>query len=267
MPPDDLLPDALRPDWDAPPGIAALMSTRHGGISAAPFHSLNLRPPQLGGNEADDPAAVLENQRRFAQALGAMPVWLDQVHGADAVRLTAADLSSGRPLQRADASISTEPGVACAVLVADCLPVLLCTADGGAVGAAHAGWRGLASGVLERTVQALCAAAGCAPGELLAWLGPCIGPRQFEVGGDVLMAFGVDPATAHDMRFTARPRADGSPRWLADLPRLARDRLSGAGVTRISGGRWCTFEDGSRFFSFRRDRVTGRLAAAIARVG
>lgn len=240
--------------WDAPANVGAWMSTRDGGVSRPPFDSLNLRPPGLRGDAADDPAAVAENQRRFAAAIGAAPVWLDQVHGADVVRLDAA--TAGHPT--ADAAVTAVPGVACAVLVADCLPVLFCDRGGRAVGAAHAGWRGLAAGVLERTVATLCEAAGAAPADLLAWLGPCIGPRAFEVGADVLAAFPLDRG-----RFADRPRPDGAPRWLADLPGLARDRLARAGVSRVTGGTWCTVEDPSRFFSFRRDRVTGRLAAAV----
>jgi polyphenol oxidase len=260
------LPQAIRPDWPAPPGITALMSTRAGGVSAAPFDSLNLRPPELGGADVDAPAAVLENQRRFALALGARPVWLQQVHGADVLRLSAAHLHPGASLPQADASICTEPGIACAVQVADCLPVLLCSADGRAVGAAHAGWRGLAAGVVDHTVAALCEAAGCAPGHLLAWLGPCIGPDAFEVGADVLAAFGADPQAlppedAALFRFS--PRADGSPRWRADLPGLARRRLQALGVHRVSGGHWCTVAAASRFFSFRHAPRTGRMAAAI----
>ncbi|HYE71159.1 MAG TPA: peptidoglycan editing factor PgeF [Aquabacterium sp.] len=262
-----VLPGAIRPDWPAPESVSALMSTRAGGVSAPPFDSLNLRPAGLPGDAVDEPAAVAENQRRFAAALGAEPVWLDQVHGADVVRLTRADTAPGRGFLRADASISTEPGVGCVVLVADCLPVLLCSRDGGVVGAAHAGWRGLAAGVLERSVAAMCAAAGCGPDQLLAWLGPCIGPRQFEVGADVLAAFGADPAAPDATHFIPRPRSDGSPRWLANLAQLARDKLGAAGVTAVTGGGWCTVEDGSRFFSFRRDRVTGRLAAGLARRG
>lgn len=259
-----LLPDALRPEWPAPANVAALMSTRAGGVSAAPFDTLNLRPPGLRGDAVDEPGAVRENQRRFAAALGARPVWLDQVHGADVVRLTPDHLAPDAPFPRADASVTTEPGIGCAVLVADCLPVLLCDRGGRAVGAAHAGWRGLAGGVIEQTLGALCDAAGCAPADVIAWLGACIGPRQFEVGADVLQAFGADPAGADPARFVYRPREDGSPRWLANLPQLARDRLRAAGVDSISGGTWCTVEAPSRFFSFRRDRVTGRLAAAIA---
>ncbi len=264
MPAEHLLPRAIRPDWPAPAAVSALMSTREGGVSAPPFDSLNLRPAALPGDVVDDAAAIAENQRRFAAALGARPVWLEQVHGADVVRLSADDLAAGRPFHRADASISTEPGVGCVVQVADCLPVLLCDRAGRVVGAAHAGWRGLAAGVLERTVQAMCEAAGLVPDQLLAWLGPCIGPRQFEVGADVLAAFGANAAAPDPTRFVARPRPDGAPRWLANLPQLARDRLHAAGVTQVSGGSWCTVEDASRFFSFRRDRTTGRLAAGIA---
>lgn len=256
--------DWLRPDWSAPAGVSALMSTRLGGVSAAPFDSLNLRPPELGGADVDAPQAVRENQRRFARALGATPVWLEQVHGCSVSRLTRADLAPGRTLARADASLSTTPGVACAVLVADCLPLLMCSDDGRAVAAAHAGWRGLAAGVIEATLDALCAAAGCRPADVMVWLGACIGPRQFEVGAEVLRAFGVDPASPDGRCFMARPRADGSARWLADLPQLARDRLAAGGVARVSGGRWCTVEDRARFFSYRRDGRTGRMAAAIA---
>ena len=257
-----LLPDAIRPAWGAPAHVTALMSTRQGGVSQEPFDSLNLRPPGLPGGDADDPAAVLHNQRRFAAALGARPVWLNQVHGAQVLRLHA-----GLPrdaLPQADASVCTEPGIACAVLVADCLPVLLCTDDGSGVAAAHAGWRGLAGGVLDNTVAALCQATGLASERLLAWLGPCIGPAAFEVGEDVLQAFTADPVRPDPEFFIARRRSDGNPAWLANLPALARQRLLGLGVTRISGGAWCTVGDASRFFSYRRDRRCGRLAAAIA---
>ena len=263
---DDSAKAWLRPDWPAPPGIRALMSTRLGGVSQAPFGSLNLRPPVLGGEGVDEPAAVLENQRRFAAALGAQPVWLNQVHGAQVVTLKPADAQPGAPLHRADASISTTPGLACTVLVADCLPVLLASRDGRVVGAAHAGWRGLADGVLAATVTAMCRAADCAPPDLMAWLGPCIGPAQFEVGADVLQAFGAGPLAPDGRLFVASPRPDGSPRWRADLCGLARQRLQALGLPAdaVSGGGWCTVTDASRFFSFRRDGRTGRLAAAIA---
>ena len=254
-----VLSEALRPDWPAPPRVRALMSTRAGGASAPPFDALNLRPSALAGEQVDEPAAVAENQRRFARALGAAPVWLDQVHGARVARLTLADLTTGQPLPRADASVTTDAGVACAVLVADCLPLLLASRDGRAVGAAHVGWRGLAAGVIEAAIAALRDVAGCAPGDLLAWLGPCIGRHAFEVGADV-----VDACGGPGPSFVACRRADGSPGWLADLPGLARDRLAAAGVEAVYGGRWCTVSEPLRFFSFRRDRVTGRMAAAVA---
>jgi YfiH family protein len=262
------LGQALRPDWPAPAAVSALMSTRQGGVSASPFDSLNLRPHGLSaptdGACCDAEAAVLENQRRFGAALGARPVWLNQVHGTAVVRLESGHLRPGAALPVADASICTEPGIACTVLVADCLPLLLCSADGLAVGAAHAGWRGLAGGVIDNTLAALCAAAGCRADQLLAWLGPCIGPQAFEVGADVLLAFGQTLQSPDPTLFVYRPRLDGSPRWHGNLVELARRRLTTLGVLQISGGAWCTATDASRFFSFRRDGRTGRLAAAVA---
>ena len=240
-----------------PPEVGGLMSTRRGGVSRAPFDSLNLRPAGLRGDAVDEPAAIHENQRRFAGWLeGAQPVYLDQVHGARVVRLTRADLAKGQAFAQADASVTTERGVACTVLVADCLPVLLAAPGGHAVGAAHAGWRGLASGVVEATLEALCEAAGCEPAEVSAWLGACIGPDAFEVGDDVCEAFGAGASAFF------RPGAAPG-KWWADLPGLARHRLQLAGVTQVGGGQWCTHSEPARFFSFRRDRVTGRHAAAI----
>ena len=243
--------DWLVPDWDAP-GAGAVMTTRRGGFSAAPFDSMNLRA-EVG----DDPVAVRRNQALLAQAVDATPVYLNQVHGARVVRLGRADIVPGAAVHEADASVSTEPGVACTAQVADCLPVLF--AAPGGVAAAHAGWRGLAGGVLEATVAALCDATGCQSGQIQAWLGACIGPDRFEVGADVLSAFGTSEDASDPARF--RPRAPG--KWLANLPLLARDRLQACGVLSIDGGRWCTVEDASRFFSFRRDRVTGRMVAAV----
>jgi YfiH family protein len=245
--------DFIRPDWSVDARVGALMSTRAGGVSTPPFDSLN-----LGRSGGDAPTAVAENRRRFEAAIGATPIWLSQVHGARVLRLPA-----GEGPHEADASVATEPGVVCTVMVADCLPVLFAAPGARGVGAAHAGWRGLAGGVLEATVAALCDEAGCRPQELSAWLGPCIGPRQFEVGADVLAAFGPAAAARFAPRGPAHVGPDGSPRWLADLPGLARDRLQAAGVARVSGGTWCTVEERSRFFSFRRDRTTGRMAAAI----
>lgn len=246
----------LRPDWPAPPGVQAAMSTRQGGISAAPWQSLN-----LGAAVGDDALAVAQNRARFSSALGAPPCWLRQVHGIEVRKLGAA--LPDRPDEPADAAWTDEPGIACTVLVADCLPVLFAARQGGAVAAAHAGWRGLAAGVLEATLLALQQGAGVAPAEVVAWLGPCIGPRQFEVDADVLRAF-TEPADASS--FVPRQRADGSARWLADLQQLALQRLLRAGVGSVSVLPLCTVEEDSRFFSFRRagaTRPTGRMAAAV----
>ena len=248
-------PDWLVPAWAAP-GVGALMTTRRGGVSAAPFESFNLRP-DIG----DAPDAVAHNRASLARAAGAMPVYLNQVHGARVVRLGLADAAPGAPVHEADASVTTLPGIACTVQVADCLPVLFAAPGGravGAVGAAHAGWRGLAAGVLEATLHEVCVAAGCEPEEVEVWLGACIGPTKFEVGADVLQAFGTVGQGAL-RRFV--PNAPG--KWLADLPQLARDRLRAAGVRTVQGGTWCTVSEASRFFSFRRDRVTGRMAALV----
>ena len=249
-------------DWLAadglPPGVAGGMSTRRGGVSQGPFAGLNLRPSGLPAAEQDDPAAIAENLRRWSGVCApARPVWLDQVHGPAVVRVAAADVNGSEgPFLQADASVTTEPGVACTVLVADCLPVLFASADGRAVGAAHAGWRGLAGGVLEACLAEVCRAAGCRPGQVSAWLGACIGPQAFEVGEEVRVAFG--PSAGAHFRPGIAPG-----KWWADLPALARLRLSEAGVRQVSGGAWCTHSDASRFFSFRRDRVTGRHAASI----
>lgn len=245
--------DWLRPDWQAS-GVAGLMTTRQGGVSVAPFAGLNLR---AGLGDAD--AAVAQNRLVLTDALEATPVWLNQVHGVTVVRLCAADAASGAVVHSADASVTTERGIACTAQVADCLPVLFAAPDGVAVGAAHAGWRGLAHGVLEATVREVCEAAGCDPLRLQVWMGACIGPKQFEVGQDVLEAFGVSTTAGASPRFV--PKGPG--KWLADLPALARDRLISVGVRVISGGTWCTVSEPSRFFSYRRDRVTGRMAAAV----
>ena len=248
----------LRPAWPAVPGVGAAMSLREGGVSSGPFASLNISLAV-----GDDPAAVAENRARFAAAIGVRAVWPWLVHGADVTRLL-----SGAPdiaPTPADGVWTTERGLACTVTAADCMPVLFALRDGSAVGAAHAGWRGLAAGVLEATVQALCDGTGAKASDLQAWLGPCIGPRLFEVGADVLQGFAQDPEHTDLPGFVFRPRADGVPRWLANLPRLAQDRLETIGVTQLSVANTCTVEDASRFFSFRRDAITGRMAAAIWR--
>ncbi len=245
----------LAPAWPAPPGVRAACSTRAGGVSLAPYDSLN-----LGDHVGDDAAAVAENRRRFGAALGARPVFLKQVHGTGVVRLEPGCVDG----TEADACWTTERGLACTMMVADCLPVLLADRAGTMVGAAHCGWRGLAGlqgqGVLEALVAAMQAAAGPAA-QWLAWLGPCIGPTAFEVGPEVRAAF-VDG----DARAAACFRPHARAKFLADLPALARLRLQALGITAISGNdggaAWCTVADASRFFSHRRDRVSGRFAAA-----
>lgn len=263
--------DWLIPDWKIS-GVGALMTTRQGGVSAAPFDSLNLRD-----GIGDDPAHVKRNQTVLADAIGATPVFVNQVHGKHVVQLTHADALPGAAIHTGDASFTTEPGIACTVQVADCMPVLFAAPQGRAVGAAHAGWRGLALGVLEATLASVCQAGQCAPADVQVWLGASIGPRRFEVGEDVLAAFvatsGVESSGPADLTEAPRrvavargflPLAPG--KWLANLPHLATSRLRAAGVHSISGGTWCTVENPSRFFSFRRDRVTGRMVAAIWKV-
>jgi polyphenol oxidase len=260
----------LRPEGLGP-GVGALMSTRAGGCSVAPWGRLN-----LGTAVGDDPEAVAHNRVVFAAALGAPPVFLRQVHGTRVVHLGLQHADPAAPIEEADACVTVVPGVACTVQVADCLPVLLAAPGGRGVAAAHAGWRGLAAGVLEATLHELCAVAHCTAAEVRAWLGPCIGPQHFEVGSEVreAMLAAVNEASRAGGPDTSRalvgacfaPHPSGSGKWLADLAGLARLRLAAAGVGQVSGGAWCTHSDASRFFSFRRDGVTGRMAAAIWRL-
>lgn len=235
-------------------GVSGLMTTRRGGCSVVPWDSMN-----LGSFVQDDPASVAHNRAFFQQQIGATPVFLRQVHGTRVIRLCADSALPQAPLQQADASVTTEAGIACCVLVADCLPVLFAAANGRAVGAAHAGWRGLAAGVLEETLRQVCDCAECDPREIHVWLGACIGPGRFEVGDDVLQAFGCDFKAADPSRFTLTHGG----KWLANLPQLARDRLAAGGVRYISGADACTVEQASKFFSYRRDGITGRMAAAV----
>jgi YfiH family protein len=259
---------AAHPDWLQPlwrdPHVGSLVTTRRGGVSTGRFESMNLRD---GLGDAD--TSVDANWRRLLDATGVPVVRLHQVHGARVVRIGARDLLPSAPTLEADACWTTEASVGCAVQVADCLPAFM--AAPGGVAAAHAGWRGLAGGVLENTVAALCAGLNCRPDEIQAWLGPCIGPGRFEVGADVLRAFGRNPDSAPSVDEVGVPDgrfvATSPGKWLADLPGLARDRLQTLGVTDVSGGEWCTVDDASRFFSFRRDGVTGRMVAVIWRRG
>lgn len=239
------------PDWPAPANVRALQTTRAGGVSAEPYASLN-----LGDHVSDDPVAVARNRAILRAHLPSDPVWLKQVHGNIVV-----DADHAVDVPDADASISRTADVICAVMTADCLPLLLCDDDGTVVAAAHAGWRGLAGGVVEATVKAM----NVAPERLLVWLGPAIGPQAFEVGIEVREAFlANDPAaekafvplTPHASRLTHQ-------KWLADIYLLARQRLALLGVERVYGGDLCTYTDAERFYSYRRDQTTGRMASLI----
>lgn len=240
-----LPPEWIVPDWPAPPQVRALVTTRSGGVSSTPYASLN-----LGSHVGDSPAAVERNRRLLAGHLPSEPLWLQQVHGTKVARADA--VSSG---VEADAAFTDRVGVVCAVMTADCLPVLLCDRAGSVVAAAHAGWRGLVAGVLERTVDGM----GVPPAEVMAWLGPAIGPQAFEVGDEVRAAFCAHDPSAADA-FAAGVR---SGKWMADIYALARQRLRVAGVGRIDGGGMCTVADAGRFYSYRRDGVTGRFASLV----
>lgn len=251
---DKMAMELIVPQWPAPAHVHAATSTRLGGVSREPFDSLN-----LGGHVGDEAESVATNRQRLAKTLllPETPHWLSQVHGTGVEKLIKG--STGLP--EADASMTREAGCVCAVLTADCLPVLLCDRSGTRVAAAHAGWRGLAAGVLESAVEAM----DVPGGEILAWLGPAIGPQSFEVGEEVYQAF-VDQNPEATNAFAPSTRSTDTDKkglWLADLYQLARIRLNNAGVTSIYGGGFCTFEDQERFYSFRRDGKTGRMASLI----
>jgi YfiH family protein len=241
----------ITPQWAVPTTARAAFTLRSGGASQPPWATLN-----LGAHVGDDPTAVAQNRLRVATALAlpSEPQWLAQVHGTDVVEFDSG-LSREAPTQRptADAAMTRERGVVLAIQVADCLPVLLVDDAATVVAAAHAGWRGLAAGVLERTVERMALPGG----QLQAWLGPCIGPAHFEVGAEVVEAF----AAAGDPPQAFVPLADG--KWRGDLLHIARHRLAALGVGRVTGGSWCTVADPIRFFSHRRDRQTGRMAALL----
>ena len=240
------MPDWIIPEWPVPRSVRALSTTRSGGVSAGRWESLN-----LGDHVEDNPAAVAANRRILVREAGlpSKPLWLRQVHGC-----TVADPAADRQGCEADAAMSDSPGQVCAVMTADCLPVLFANASGTRVAAAHAGWRGLAGGVLEQTLDRFAEA----PGEIIAWLGPAIGPQAFEVGDEVHDAFVSIHAESSHAFTQSRPG-----HWFADIYSLARTRLAAAGVTQVHGGGFCTFSNSERFFSYRRDGVTGRMATLI----
>jgi len=236
----------LTPEWEAPANVRACSTTRRDGVSQAPWDSLN-----LGAHVGDFAASVKQNRERLVElaVMPAMPVWLEQVHGVHVLTLTSEAPAS----LQADAVYSRQPGVVCAVMTADCLPVLFCSQDGKEIAAAHAGWRGLCAGVLESTLAAFTAP----PEEIMAWLGPAIGPQAFEVGAEVRQAFIAQEPT-DGVAFT--PTGN---KYYADIWQLARLRLQRAGLRHLSGGGLCTFSQPERFFSYRRDGVTGRMASLI----
>lgn len=237
----------IEPDWPAPARVRALTTTRSGGISESPWHSLN-----LGDHVGDNPAHVVENCQRLADTIG-LPAnriaWIRQTHGTRMARFP------GPENPEVDASFTSETGLACAILTADCLPVVFCNTAGSKVAAAHAGWRGLCNGILENTAQEI-----GDPENTLAWLGPAIGPDQFEVGPEVREAF-----LAHNREAAAafKPSPNRPGHFLANLCQLARQRLNSAGITRIYGGTHCTVTESDRFYSYRRDGTTGRMATLI----
>ena len=248
----NLLEHCIIPDWPAPENVRSLQTTRNGGVSIAPYHSLN-----LGDHVGDAPLAVARNRMLLQPLLPSEPVWLKQVHGTVVVDAEQADC-----WPEADACVSSHPGAACVVMTADCLSVLLCDDQGSVVGVAHAGWRGLCDGVIEQTVQAM----KVQPANLMAWFGPAIGSQAFEVGDEVRAAFVAKQPQAAAAFIPSPIVGEGSgegKKFLADIYQLARLRLNDVGVTRIYGGGLCTYTDSANFFSYRRDGVTGRMGTFI----
>ncbi|MEW5838745.1 MAG: peptidoglycan editing factor PgeF [Pseudomonadota bacterium] len=240
------------PDWPLPPGVQAVQTTRSGGVSLAPYASLN-----LALHVGDDPAHVQANRRLLRQhlALPGEPLWLEQVHGTEVYRVQDANPPTHAP--RADAAYTTQSGVVLAIMTADCLPLLFAAQDGSEIAAAHAGWRGLAAGVLENTLHQFQAP----PGEICVWLGPAISQTAFEVGDEVRAAF-VQHDGETEAAFIPGSR---SGHWQADLYALARLRLRAVGVTQVYGGNLCCYQDSARFYSYRRETPTGRMASLIWR--
>lgn len=245
----------LTPDWPAPDSIHALTTLRSGGISVGSFHGLN-----LADHVGDNPALVAANRTRLAETLQlpTTPFWLSQVHGVSVAEVKIANSANNADHRcvEADASLSFQTGCVCAVLTADCLPLLLCDRDGTRVAAIHAGWRGLAAGVIESTVRALAVPLE----DLLVWMGPAIGPEAFTVGADVRSAF-----VAHDAAAQQAFQDCGNDHYQADIYCLARLRLHKIGIEAIYGGHWCSFSQADMFYSYRRETVTGRMASLIWR--
>ena len=246
----------IAPDWPAPNQIQAFCTTRSGGVSQPPFNTLN-----LGLNAGDDPAAVLQNRSIVRSQTPAEPLWLKQIHGITVSTPKSRRILIDGPFE-ADAAVSNVPNEVLAILTADCMPVLFASKHGDVIGAAHAGWRGLSGGVLENTAQEMIALSpGLSAKDILVWMGPAIGSTAFEVGEDVLQAFANQPQTILSNAFKAISGAPG--KYLADLYILAQDRLESLGINQIFGGKFSTHSDPQRFFSYRRDKETGRFASLI----
>ena len=247
--------DLIVPDWiGAPDNVRAISTTRIGGVSLAPYHDGTTTEHGLNTatHVGDNPDHVLRNRIILRSKLPVEPVWLNQVHGS-----TVIDAAQVNGIPDADAGMTTGRRIVCVVQTADCLPVLFCDKAGRTVAAAHAGWRGLAAGILEHTVQKMRSSGADA---ILAWMGPAIGPDHFEVGEDVLDAF---ESRGFRVQEAFRSRAGQPGKYLADIYALAREALGKVGVNQVSGGGFCTVADFRRFYSFRRDGVTGRMASLI----
>ncbi len=253
----DLESTFIIPNWPAPASVKALQTTRNGGISAAPYNSLN-----LGEHVKDNPLHVAQNRQLLSQFLPSEPVWLNQVHGIDVI-----DAANTSCAPSADASYATRKNVVCVTMTADCLPILLCDQAGTAVASIHAGWRSLCAGVIEATVKQMSVDSS----QLMAWLGPAIGPNAFEVGGEVRAQFiqkGLDLGISQSQTaFKPSVENEEQDKWLADIYKIAAQRLNSLGITQIYGSgqdeTWCTYTDKEKFFSFRRDGATGRMATLI----
>ncbi|WP_020168162.1 MULTISPECIES: peptidoglycan editing factor PgeF [Methylotenera] len=244
--------DFIIPDWPAPANVHTLQTTRHGGISLAPYNNLN-----LGSHVQDDPLHVAHNRQLLSQFVPSEPVWMNQTHGINVV-----DAANTDCVPASDASFTTRHNTVCVVMTADCLPILLCDKAGTAVSSVHAGWRSLCDGVIEETVRKIPVDSN----QLMAWLGPAIGPQAFEVGSEVRAQFIAKDAQA-EFAFKPLINNENGEKWLADIYKLANQRLNRAGVNQVYGGgqqeAYCTFTDEQRFFSFRRDNQTGRMATLI----
>ena len=246
----------IQPIWPAPASIHSLVTTRRGGISSSPYDSFN-----LGDHVGDEPSCVIANREVLQQHLPAQPLWLAQTHSIEVSTPKSRLQFSSRPIE-ADAAVTDNPDEVLAILTADCLPVLITSADGKVIGAAHAGWRGLCDGILENTVSEMLKLGDQSyAADLMAWMGPAIGPESFEVGQDVVGRF--MESGVHDMQKCFVPIANKPGKYLSDIYQLARERLISVGVNAIFGGNLCTVQDSERFFSYRRDGVTGRFASLI----